>query len=956
MKKVHKVDTGGLNQSRDTRPTIGYLTPEAVVTQTAMGLWSGVEAGARECDLNLIAFPGGNLRSKLRGQANIIYELITPETFAGLVTWAAALQHSAFQDETLSEEELNALHTRYHPLPIVTLSKTVPGYPAALVESEQGIRDAIAHLIEVHGCRRIAFIRGPEAHPLAEARYRAYLDALADHGIGVNANLVTPPGGFADERGAQAVDLFLDQRNLRPKEDLEAIVAASDVFALTAMKALQRRDIRVPKDVAIVGFNDFAEARCASPSITSVTVPFREQGRQAVCALERLLEGESVPDETLIPSRLAVHQSCGCLDATVVQAGTFSPRVGQGLSLEETFVTRREIIVREMVQAMDISEGPAWAERVLDSFILDLSGSQPNEFLTVLREVLRRAPLADRVLPAWQNVLSVLQYHAASYVDSQKALLLIGQARTLLGETTSRAFAQQQLQAERRVQALQTINSALIATFEVKRLMDVLAEGLPTLGIPSCYLALYEDPQPYLYPQPAPEWSRLVLAYNEGGRVALEEGGKRFFTRHILPEGMWPAHRRYTMVLQPLYFQDAQIGFALFEVGPQDWSVYDVLRGEIASALQGALLVQRVQEHSAELTRQQYILDTFMENVPDRVYFKDLESRITRANKAHAVKMGLDPTEEIGKSDFDFFPEEEARVKYEQEQEIIRTGQPILNLEEVDGMGYWALTTKMPLRDENGEIIGTFGISRDITEMKRVQAELMRQERLSALGRLTATVAHEIRNPLGTVRTCVFTIGDAIERDELEQIERALQLAERNILRCDAIITELLDFTRDRALRRSPTDIDAWLNGVLDEMLDQGTIPESIICTRELNANAEVSADTEYLRRAVINVVNNAVDAMQEDGESENRLTISTHIIDEKLEIRVRDTGCGIPDEVMDKLFEPLFSTKSFGVGLGLSIVKNIIEQHGGGIEISSQANEGATVALWLPISENEGN
>ncbi|MBN1814016.1 MAG: PAS domain-containing protein, partial [Anaerolineae bacterium] len=99
------------------------------------------------------------------------------------------------------------------------------------------------------------------------------------------------------------------------------------------------------------------------------------------------------------------------------------------------------------------------------------------------------------------------------------------------------------------------------------------------------------------------------------------------------------------------------------------------------------------------LTRQQYILDTFMDNVPDQVYFKDLESRITRANRAHATKLGFsDPAEEIGKSDFDFFPEEQARVKYEQEQEIIRTGQPILNLEEPDGLGHWALTTKMPLR------------------------------------------------------------------------------------------------------------------------------------------------------------------------------------------------------------------------------------------------------------------
>lgn len=623
-------DERNVSGRNNARPTIAYLSPRAVFGSTAVNMWSGVEAGAREQDVNLIAFPGGSIHSQTEGQGNVIYELITPEIFAGLVTWAAALQHPGTAGEDLSDEELLALHTRYHPLPIVTLSKAVPGHPVVLVENEQGMRDAIAHLIKVHGLRRIAFIRGPEAHSLAKARYRAYLDALAEHGIEVNADLVTPPGPFSGERGAEAVDLFLDERGLRPKEDIEAIVGASDVFALTAMETLQRRSIRVPEDVAVVGFNDCAEARSASPPITSVTVPFREQTVEAVCALKRMLEGESVPDEMVVPSRVAIHQSCGCLAVTVVQAGTVSLGVGDSVSLEEAFEARREIVVQEMVQVMDVLEGPAWAESVLDSFILDLGETRPGEFLMALREVLRRAPLTDRVLSAWQNVLSVLQRHALSYVDAQKALLLIGQARTMLGETTSRALAQRQFQAEGRAQTLQAITSDLIVTFEVERLMDVLAERLPTLGIPSCYLVLYEDPQSYEYPQPAPEWSRLILAYDEDGRVALEPGGNRFPTRHLLPEGMLPAHRRYTMVLQPLYFQDSQIGFVLFEVGPQDWSVYDILRGEIASALQGALLLRSRAEAELALQRHALQLETVAEVSREATAILDVRQLLDR--------------------------------------------------------------------------------------------------------------------------------------------------------------------------------------------------------------------------------------------------------------------------------------------------------------------------------------
>ncbi len=138
-----------------------------------------------------------------------------------------------------------------------------------------------------------------------------------------------------------------------------------------------------------------------------------------------------------------------------------------------------------------------------------------------------------------------------------------------------------------------------------------------------------------------------------------------------------------------------------------------------------AELDQRVAERTAELARQNYILDTFMFNIPVSMYFKDRDSRIMRTNPEVATRMGFrDPAEVVGKSDFDFFPEELARVKYEQEQEIIRTGQPILNLEEPDAGGRWSLTTKMPLRDEHGEIIGTFGMSRDITALKVAQQQV----------------------------------------------------------------------------------------------------------------------------------------------------------------------------------------------------------------------------------------
>jgi signal transduction histidine kinase len=195
----------------------------------------------------------------------------------------------------------------------------------------------------------------------------------------------------------------------------------------------------------------------------------------------------------------------------------------------------------------------------------------------------------------------------------------------------------------------------------------------------------------------------------------------------------------------------------------------------------------------------------------------------------------------------------------------------------------------------------------------------------------------------------MFAIGGAIEHNQMDRVKRALDLAERNITRCDDIIAELLDYARDRVLQLRLTLIDTWLETVLDEQ----TIPADIVCIRELTSGIEIPIDSEHLRRAVINVVENGIDALQDKQARGNQLTVSTHVVGSQLEIRINDTGCGIPDDMMDRVFEPLSSTKSFGVGLGLPIVKNIIEQHGGGVEIKSELGEGTTVTLWILIPDD---
>ena len=231
-------------------------------------------------------------------------------------------------------------------------------------------------------------------------------------------------------------------------------------------------------------------------------------------------------------------------------------------------------------------------------------------------------------------------------------------------------------------------------------------------------------------------------------------------------------------------------------------------------------------------------------------------------------------------------------------------------------------------------------------QLEQAQSELVQKERMAVLGQLTATVSHELRNPLGTVKNAIYLLSRIDPADTgREQMEKALGLADRNVRRCDGIINELLDYSRQQDLSPVATDISA----LVAEVLDEQNIPDRIKLTRNLKKGFIAPCDPERLRRAIINVLTNSIQALEEKSGRKGLLKVQVRQQKERSEIAVSDNGPGIDEAIREKIFEPMFSTKNFGVGLGMPIVKNIMEEHGGDIEIESTPGQGTTVTLWLP-------
>jgi signal transduction histidine kinase len=250
-------------------------------------------------------------------------------------------------------------------------------------------------------------------------------------------------------------------------------------------------------------------------------------------------------------------------------------------------------------------------------------------------------------------------------------------------------------------------------------------------------------------------------------------------------------------------------------------------------------------------------------------------------------------------------------------------------------------------------------ISNNMKMLKSAQDQLVKKGRMEQMGQLTATIAHELRNPLGAVRTSAFLLERKTRGKELG-IEGQIQRINNGITRCDDIITQLLDFSRSKQVVTNMEDFDHWLERVVAEEAQKLPAAVSISCMLGLD-HLNVPFDPSRMQRAVTNLLANASEAMVGNGDDPARFAVAQPEIsvvtrregDDVLLI-VSDNGPGISPENLSRIREPLFTTKSFGTGLGLPAVEQIVVQHGGLLKVESEVGKGASFTIRLPLQEQK--
>lgn len=390
----------------------------------------------------------------------------------------------------------------------------------------------------------------------------------------------------------------------------------------------------------------------------------------------------------------------------------------------------------------------------------------------------------------------------------------------------------------------------------------------------------------------------------------------------------------------------------IFAYVTKPWNGQD-LRAKVEMASEQFCLGQ-------ELAREKKLLDDLMNHSPDGIYFKDRSLQFLRANGVLAHWLGQDVNDLVGKRLTDLVPAISQAAEIEREERRgLEQGKQILSaVRHVDSEsgGRWLSERKATIRAADGEILGLVGISRDITEQRELEQQLVQSQKMEAVGRLAGGVAHDFNNLLLVIQSYADLVLNDLQDGSKSRGDMVELLAATE--RATALTRQLLTFSRRKPVIAVQLDVNQVVTEV-EKMLSR-LVDASILVRVELTPGpCSIRGDTTQIEQVLLNLTINARDAMPEGGE----IIVSTHRVHmafreneattEYLCLAVRDSGTGMSPELQKSIFEPFFTTKAIGkgTGLGLSTVYGIVTQWDGEIRVESQVGVGTCFKLYFPLS-----
>ncbi len=558
---------------------------------------SGVQEFVLENDINLICLVTGRLNSpnEWERSRNILFEFVDKNKFDGLIVLSSSISGYG-----TSKNILKRLGN-FSDIPIVIVGELYDEYCSVSSDNRSGMRQVIDHLIEVHNCRKIAFIKGVEGSMDTEVRFQAYIESLTAHNIPFNPDLVYS-GNFLHKSGSNAV-----KELIRKNIQFDAIASSNDNMAIGALVELHKRMGKIPDNIPITGFDDTQSSHFHA--ITTVHQSFLTQASTASSLLLRMIKGEKVPLKTEVPVDMVIRSSCGCIPTIVTN--TFA---SFGECVEVPYEAQKEQIISELNEissligfAENSSEQEQlflYTQKLLDAFYAELYQKKSNQFIHAWNAMIFWMIMKNAKISFLHDLLSSIRKIILSALSDASCLVLAENlfhaARVQIIDALQRTAATVDHLSSIQTGSLELLGEDLVTNLDLNTQMDLVYKVLPELGIKKCYITLYEDPEKPL------EYSRLVLAFNENERFNTGPSGISFPSRNIIPFEFFEdlSTDRFSIIVQVLNQGDDQLGLSICSFDSKISKTYEIFRYRLSVALKGSLLIEKIKNQALDLEKQ----------------------------------------------------------------------------------------------------------------------------------------------------------------------------------------------------------------------------------------------------------------------------------------------------------------------------------------------------------------
>jgi DNA-binding LacI/PurR family transcriptional regulator/signal transduction histidine kinase/ActR/RegA family two-component response regulator len=554
-----------------TRKTIGVLIDyvDYISGGYESRLRAAFEAEARKFDLDLFAFVGRPLRSPEYSAQNGVFQLAHPDCLDGLILVAAGL------GTYTGMEGIQKLCAQHAGLPLCSLGLEVPGTPSIVLDNRAGMEALLEHLLTEHGCRRVAFIGGPENNPDALERKQIVATVLARHGLPFDPAYVEA-GMFTLPSGSTAMEAILERRS-----DFDTVVAANDGMALGAREVLKKRGLHVPQQVRVVGFDDLDLARFANPPLTTVRQPLESMAALALQSVLAQLRGERVPERTNIDAQLVCRRSCGCKPFAEARHPSSLPPPELGLAASADRLADR--VAREL-RGLG-SQGRTAALQLVSGLVSEAEG-HTGAFLLALEGVLEGSGDQPELHEQLQAAITLLR--AEPQRASDKLEEVWHEARALIARSGARANARQRMSIDVAYWHLLRSGERLLTAFDLESLKNVLIEELPAMHVRNAVFALYRDAsRRELEP---------FLCLRDG--VPVEPSVSHYPATQLLPPGTYADAGQHMSFVWPLAADLQQFGVAVLQTQAQI-GTHEMLGEQVSAALKSAALHREIVHRTA---------------------------------------------------------------------------------------------------------------------------------------------------------------------------------------------------------------------------------------------------------------------------------------------------------------------------------------------------------------------